>query len=124
MRYTLSSRWLLWHACCLVLVAVLVAAGAWQLNVALSSVNEAGEQAVNIRNVVYAFQWWIFAIFGVWFWWRYISDQHDADAAELEEAVRSAPDGQIGSKAQPEPISLDGSVEERKQRVRDQRGEA
>jgi cytochrome oxidase assembly protein ShyY1 len=29
-----------------------------------------------LRNLSYALQWWLFAGFGLWFWWRVVRDDH------------------------------------------------
>lgn len=33
-----------------------------------------------LRNVAYAFQWWIFAAFTLWMWWRIVMDAHRTDS--------------------------------------------
>lgn len=43
-----------------------------------------GEQ-FSIRNFVYALQWWVFAVFAIWFWFRYIRDQRDEELAIASE---------------------------------------
>jgi len=78
----MSRRWIGWHLFCIVMVAVLVTAGAWQWSVAIASTGPDGESNVNIRNLVYALQWWVFAAFGIWFWLRFLRDQRDADREE------------------------------------------
>lgn len=55
--------------------------GIWQWNVATAPRTPGGPANLNLRNLVYAFQWWIFAAFGVWFWFRFIRDQRDAELA-------------------------------------------
>jgi len=46
----------------------------------------------SLRNLAYAFQWWIFGGFAVFLWWRFCADEvkrvteaEDAEAAEAEE---------------------------------------
>lgn len=29
-----------------------------------------------LRNAAYALQWWVFAAFGLWMWWRMVRDEH------------------------------------------------
>jgi cytochrome oxidase assembly protein ShyY1 len=48
-----------------------------------------------LRNVAYAFQWWIFAAFTLWMWARMVLDAHRSSAdgslgGEAEEAVESS----------------------------------
>ncbi len=35
-----------------------------------------------LRNIAYAVQWWIFALFALFMWWRMMTDDHRARAAE------------------------------------------
>ncbi|HZX01657.1 SURF1 family protein, partial [Kribbella sp.] len=59
-----------------------------------------------LRNVAYAFQWWIFAAFTLWMWARMVLDAHrspdgdtDADAGEgAENAGSGAAEGDRGGK--------------------------
>lgn len=41
---------------------------------------------VGLKNLAYAFQWWVFAAFSIFMWWRMINDQvvrsHESDTAE------------------------------------------
>ncbi|MTB71945.1 SURF1 family protein [Arsenicicoccus sp. MKL-02] len=34
------------------------------------------ESQLNVRNVAYALQWWVFAAFAVYLWWRMVRDDH------------------------------------------------
>ncbi len=45
-----------------------------------------------LRNVAYAFQWWIFAAFTLWMWGRMVLDAHRSASSdgEAEEAVESS----------------------------------
>ncbi|GAA3569684.1 SURF1 family protein [Kribbella ginsengisoli] len=48
-----------------------------------------------LRNVAYAFQWWIFAAFTLWMWGRMVLDAHrsdDSDAAGSDDADERDPD--------------------------------
>ena len=29
-----------------------------------------------LRNLAYALQWWIFALFALWMWWKMVRDAH------------------------------------------------
>jgi hypothetical protein len=126
LRFALSRRWVPWHLFCGVLVAFMIVAGTWQWEVAFSGVGVGGETGFNARNLVYALQWWVFAAFGVWFWFRFLRDQRDAELAELSEAVASAPE-QVHdlshptevkqSLDQPAMISLDEAASARRARA-------
>jgi len=131
-RYALSRRWIPWHLFCAALVVVMVVAGIWQWSVAFDSVDANGEPSLNVRNLVYALQWWVFAAFGVWFWFRFLRDQRDAELADMVAAADvaveqvadlsgSASTESAQASAAPELISLDDSAERRRARARDLR---
>lgn len=106
LRYSLSGRWIAWHLICLILVAFMVGMGVWQWLVATSPAEPGGPPDWNPRNLVYALQWWVFAVFGGWFWYRYLRDQRDEEAMGAADAKGPADD----SGGEPSPqmqISLD-----------------
>jgi cytochrome oxidase assembly protein ShyY1 len=35
-----------------------------------------GEAGLNWRNAAYAVQWWVFAFFALWLWWRMVREEH------------------------------------------------
>lgn len=35
-----------------------------------------GDTGVNWRNAAYAVQWWVFALFALWLWWRMVREDH------------------------------------------------
>ncbi|KGN33012.1 hypothetical protein N802_15925 [Knoellia sinensis KCTC 19936] len=56
-----------------------------------------GDTGFKWRNAAYAFQWWIFALFALYLWWRIVRDEQrddeeaEAEAqAQAEEAARGA----------------------------------
>ena len=130
----MSRRWIGWHLFSIVLVVVLVTAGLWQWNVSMASTGPDGESNVNIRNLVYAMQWWVFGIFGIWFWLRFLRDQRDVEREEaamadagLGEVTRAGdprtrsepgPEVQSESSTKDTQISLDGSADVRRERSR------
>jgi hypothetical protein len=38
----------------------------------------------HLRNLLYAFQWWIFAGFAVYIWWRWCRDQVEMAAEPVQ----------------------------------------
>ncbi|TDO54876.1 cytochrome oxidase assembly protein ShyY1 [Kribbella sp. VKM Ac-2527] len=68
-----------------------------------------------LRNVAYAFQWWLFAAFTLWMWARVVLDAHRPDpelAAELGAQPEPDPAGEPateGDRAQ-EPVEPSGTV--------------
>jgi len=78
MRALLSSRWLGRHAAMVGLVAATVLLGRWQWSRGMAATGSG-------RNIVYAVQWWFFALVVVYGWWRLIREelhptQESADA--------------------------------------------
>lgn len=127
LRFALARRWVPWHVFCLAAVVFMVMAGGWQWEVAFSDISADGTTGFNARNLVYAFQWWIFAAFGVWFWFRFLRDQRDAELAEISSAADQAPEqvhdmtekaglGSTDPSISPL-ISLDDSTEQRRARA-------
>jgi len=109
---------------CAAIVTFMVFAGIWQMEVAFSEISADGTSGFNARNLVYAFQWWIFAAFGVWFWFRFLRDQRDAELNELEAAALAAPEQAhdmsvpVGKESEEaELISLDDSTDRRRARA-------
>ncbi len=123
----MSSRWVPWHAFWIAAAFFMLMAGTWQWDVTFSYIGADGTSEFNARNLVYAFQWWIFAAFGIWFWWRFLRDQRDAELAELAAAVEAAPEqahdmsvspvAPSGGTDRPELISLDDTAEKRRARA-------
>lgn len=128
-RFAMSRRWVPWHLFCAAAVVLMVWAGVWQWDVAFSEIDANGVPTLNPRNLVYALQWWVFAAFGTWFWFRFLRDQRDAELAELTEAAGAAPEqaqdlsaGPVtpssSNGSAPSLISLDDSADERRARSR------
>ncbi len=119
----------------------MIALGVWQFTVSTTPL-PGQPDTLEPRNLVYALQWWVFAGFGVWFWWRFIRDQRESEAElsdpTLVTARRSRPKDRLTSHQAPantdslgpagpaaegaarsssERISLDGSAADRTQRL-------
>lgn len=103
----MSGRWIAWHLICLILVAFMVGMGVWQWMAATSPAEPGGPPAWNPRNLVYALQWWIFAVFGVWFWYRYLRDQRDEELATAGAEAQGPTEDSGGESATGVQISLD-----------------
>ncbi len=56
-----------------------------------------GSGDVNMQSLSYAFQWWLFAVFAVFVWWRVVRDQRDHENAAL-----GSSDGGTGTAAGPD----------------------
>ncbi len=129
--YMFQSRWWPWHLLCACVFAALVFLGYWQMQVAFNPGEWHGEE-LSIRNFVYAIQWWVFAAFAIWFWYRYMRDQRESELGVVAEdeaiarargtAVQTGAAGSVagstdGDAASSEPISLDASADERRKQI-------
>lgn len=52
-----------------------------------------GSGSVNLQSLSYAFQWWLFAGFAFFVWWRVVRDQRDHENAALAAADEQDADG-------------------------------
>jgi DNA-binding transcriptional regulator of glucitol operon len=78
-RFVLRPGWLLLHVLTLAAVITMIFLGRWQLHVSES-------KHFDIQNFGYTIQWWLFAAFTVFFWWRILRDA----ARRREEPVTPA----------------------------------
>jgi hypothetical protein len=68
----------------------MVVLGIWQWRVA-GAPHPAGVAVSSWRNYAYAFNWWVFTGVAIWFWWRFMRDQREADLkADAEWAADQA----------------------------------
>ncbi len=76
-RYAFTRRpgWIAGHVIVLALFTAMILLGHWQLTVS-------ERKHFSLQNFGYAFQWWIFACFGVGMWLRVIRDNARARARE------------------------------------------
>ena len=44
------------------------------------------------RNLAYALQWWIFALFALYMWWRMVREEHDREQLEAANAASGEDD--------------------------------
>ena len=66
MRRLLSPRWLAWHVLVVVVAITFVRLGLWQWDRAVATRSP--------QNMGYALQWPVFALFGIFFWYRTVRD--------------------------------------------------
>lgn len=52
-----------------------------------------GNEGINWRNAAYAVQWWIFAGFALYIWWRSVRDDHEARLAAPAADLTTTPSG-------------------------------
>lgn len=89
----LARRWIPWHVFCFTIAGVMIWLGTWQWRVA-GAPHPAGVAVSSWRNYAYAFNWWVFTGVAIWFWWRFMRDQRQADLKadaewEAEQAARA-----------------------------------
>lgn len=58
--------------------------GYWQWQSRQRQVDET-TVVIDWQNTFYAFQWWMFAAFVVWFWWKFIADSYRLTKLEENE---------------------------------------
>jgi DNA-binding transcriptional regulator of glucitol operon len=66
--FTRKPGWVIGHVIVLALFVTMVLLGRWQLDVSES-------KGFNVQNFGYALQWWAFACFGAFLWYRVLRDQ-------------------------------------------------
>jgi hypothetical protein len=74
-RRLLSRKWLALHVLLVVCLVSFSLLGRWQFTRA-ESVDG------TIRNIAYALQWWIFAAFAIFFWWKMLKSDLAEDRGE------------------------------------------
>ena len=73
-------------------MAVIVGSGAFEATTDASRLSECGAQLICVptplgdtglqwRNAAYAVQWWVFALFALWLWWRMVREEHRSRGA-------------------------------------------
>ncbi len=105
----LARRWIPWHVFCFTVAGVMIWLGSWQWRVAAAP-HPAGVAVSSWRNYAYAFNWWVFTGVAIWFWWRFMRDQRQADvkadaewqAAQAEWEAAQAEAAQTEAAAQAE----------------------
>jgi hypothetical protein len=79
LRTALRPRWLPRHLLAIVVIVAFVFLGRWQWNVSQ-------EQRGGLQNLLYALEWWAFAIIVVYGWWRLLRD--DASGRPAVTSIR------------------------------------
>jgi len=85
LKYALAPRWWVMHLIVVALFVGCLRLAQWQWTVAVTPANPGDAAGLQIRNAFYAVQWVFFALFGVWFWGRFLRDQRVADDAYAEQ---------------------------------------
>jgi hypothetical protein len=96
-KILLSPKWWGLHLFCLFLVALFLRLGLWQWH-------RAESPSGGIQNFAYAFQWPLFAVFGIVLWWKTLKIEVAGEADETGTAPR--PLSQLGAPPLP-PVSIE-----------------
>ena len=67
LRFALKPRWIALHAFVIAAVVTMVLLGRWQLEVS-------NRKGFSLQNSAYSVQWWAFALFAIFLWWRIVRD--------------------------------------------------
>ncbi len=87
------------------LVAATVLLGRWQWSRGTAATGSG-------RNIVYAFQWWVFAVVVVYGWWRLMREElRPPEAADDARAARAALDDWAALVRRPATLALDVEAE-------------
>lgn len=71
------------HLAALAFSYAFAALGWWQWERRIRLNPETGVELIDWQNTFYAFQWWFFAVFAVWFWWKFLSDGFKIERSEI-----------------------------------------
>lgn len=93
-KILLSPKWWGLHLFVIVLVLVFLRLGLWQWH-------RANSPSGGIQNYAYAFQWPLFAVFGIVLWWKTLRIEVAGEQDETGEAPR--PLSRLAVPALPEP---------------------
>lgn len=96
-RFALRPGWLLFHLIVAAAAVTMVFLGRWQLHVSET-------KHFSLQNFGYTIQWWLFAGFTLFFWWRVVRDSAARRAAAAAEA-RGEPAPEQPVPAQEEPVT-------------------
>lgn len=53
------------------------------------------DTSLNLRNAMYAAQWWVFGLFALWMWWRMVRQAHERETGGAEPIEAGEPMEQI-----------------------------
>lgn len=83
--FALRPGWLALHVFTIAAVITMILLGRWQLHVSES-------RHFNLQNFGYTIQWWLFAGFACFFWWRIVRDaaRHRGDESNPTSAPPAA----------------------------------
>jgi hypothetical protein len=75
LRYLSHPRWIWWHLLTVTVTYGFGRLGYWQWERRVR-IDDAQRTVIDWQNTFYAFQWWVFAGFVVWFWWKFLVDSY------------------------------------------------
>lgn len=72
-NYARQLRWIPLHLAAMAISYGFIELGFWQWERRFRVLAD-GSQIADWQNTFYAIQWWFFALFMVWFWWKFLTD--------------------------------------------------
>jgi hypothetical protein len=85
-KIAFHPKWIPFHALALGATYTCVRLGIWQWDVRWTQDSATAEPSLSLQSTFYAFQWWFFAIFFLWFWFKFFKDEKKAqDKKALEQ---------------------------------------
>jgi hypothetical protein len=87
-KIALNPKWILFHALVLGATYTCLRLGFWQWEVRWQGVASDETPTLSVQNTFYAFQWWFFAGFFLWFWFKFFKDEKKVqDKQKLDQAA-------------------------------------
>ncbi len=80
-KIAVQPKWIFFHALVLGATYTCFRLGIWQWD---ARFQEDGK-SLSLQNTFYAFQWWFFAAFFLWFWFKFFKDEKKAQDKKLSE---------------------------------------
>jgi hypothetical protein len=83
-KIAIRPKWILFHALVLGASYTCLRLGFWQWEVRWEA-SAGGTPVLSLQNTFYAFQWWFFASFFLWFWFKFFKDEKKAQDKQNSE---------------------------------------
>lgn len=86
-KYVIQPRWLFLHLVTVAFSVGFLRLGWWQWQARNRVSVATGELVIDWQNTFYAFQWLAFALFAIWFWWKFLSDGYSLENKKDESEI-------------------------------------
>lgn len=84
-KIAIHPRWIFFHALVLGATYTCFRLGIWQWEVRIEESVDSTTETISLQSTFYAFQWWFFAAFFLWFWFKFFKDEKRAQDKKLSE---------------------------------------